>query len=245
MSQYSFGAGNLILIPLASATSTPVQFNALQDFSVDFKFDKKTLHGQSQFPLAVARGKGSIEGKFKDASVNGGVFNSVFFGDTGAVGQLLMAAKEAGTVPASTSYIVTVANSATFDTDGGVLHAATGLPFTKVASAPASGEYSVAAGVYTFAAADANAAVLISYVYTSATGGTKTAITNKLMGAAPKFKVLYSTLFDGKAVTIQLNSCQSDDMKLAAKNDDFTIPELSFSAFADAAGNVGIVSLVG
>jgi len=40
------------------------------------------------------------------------------------------------------------------------------LPLTKAASAPAAGQYSVAAGVYTFNSADANKAVLISYTYT-------------------------------------------------------------------------------
>ena len=44
-------------------------------------------------------------------------------------------------------------------------YAATGAPLTPVAGAPGSGQYSVAAGVYTFSAGDAGAAVLISYGY--------------------------------------------------------------------------------
>ncbi|MFD2234823.1 hypothetical protein [Phaeospirillum tilakii] len=244
MAQYSFGSGNLILVPLASAVSTPVSFNALQDMSLDFKFDKKTLHGQKQFPLAVARGKGSIEGKFKDASVNSALFNSVFFGDVGAPGQLLAAINEAGAIPSSTAYTITVANAAAFSTDGGVRYADTGAPFTKVAAAPTAGQYSVsAAGVYTFAAADAGKGVVLSYTYTATTGGVVTTITNKDMGSAPLFKAIYTTAYQSKRLTIQLNSCMVDDLKLSAKNDDYSIPEMSFSAFADAAGNVGIVSV--
>jgi len=309
MAQYSFGSGNLILVPLASAASTPVAFKALQDMSLDFKFDKKVLHGQKQFPLAVARGKGSVEGKFKDASVNSALFNSVFFGDTGATGQLLAAINEAGVIPAavtlttsaatasgssltftattgvvdgvtvtgtniaagttvlshtSTGVVLSqavsgnvssgatitfgpsilVANSATFATDGGVSNAATGQPLTKVASAPTIGQYSVSAtGTYTFAAADAANAVVFSYTYTATTGGVVTTITNKDMGAAPLFKTIYTTAYQNKRLTIQLNSCQVDDLKLSAKNDDFAIPEMSFSAFADSAGNIGIVSV--
>lgn len=46
--------------------------------------------------------------------------------------------------------------------DVGVSYA-TGVALTKVTGTPAVGQYSVAAGVYTFAAADQGAAVLISY----------------------------------------------------------------------------------
>jgi len=45
---------------------------------------------------------------------------------------------------------------------------ASGAALTKVASAPAVGQYSVAAGVYTFNAADAGASVAISYGYVPA-----------------------------------------------------------------------------
>jgi hypothetical protein len=243
----NFGSGDLVLIP-NTTNPTPVMFNALQDISVDIKFDKKVLHGQKQFPIAVARGKGSIDIKFKDAEVNGAMFNSVFFGDTASVGQLILAVKETGTIPAASTYTITVDNDATFVLDCGVHYfdsaANTIKAWTRVASAPAAGEYSVAAGVYTFAVADANKTVLISYTYTTTSGGTTTTLTNKNMGSAPQFKAIYSTSFEGKRFTIQLNACQSDDLKLAAKNEDYMIPEITASAFADAAGNVGIVSLV-
>ncbi len=45
---------------------------------------------------------------------------------------------------------------------------ANGTPLEAVGSAPTQGQYSVAAGTYTFAAADANAAVLLNYGYVPA-----------------------------------------------------------------------------
>lgn len=48
-------------------------------------------------------------------------------------------------------------------TDQGVVYAATGAALTKVSGAPAAGQYSVSAGVYAFAAADAGNGVLVSY----------------------------------------------------------------------------------
>lgn len=102
---------------------------------------------------------------FDDTSVyligyrfNKGVQNVVipYTGGLGAV--------EAYTIP-GTPYQVSVvnANSAIFS-DLGVVYAG-GAALTKVGSAPAAGQYSVAAGVYTFAAADSGKAVSITYGY--------------------------------------------------------------------------------
>jgi len=74
-------------------------------------------------------------------------------------------AGEPQTVPSNPGpYTVSVANA--FAVDLGVTYASSGASLTKVASNPALGQYSVSsAGVYTFAAADAGAAVKISYRY--------------------------------------------------------------------------------
>lgn len=75
-------------------------------------------------------------------------------------------ANEAGTVPASGPFTITaLAALGAFTSDIGVTKA-DGTVLTKAASAPAAGQYSVdASGLYTFAAADANLAVLLSYAY--------------------------------------------------------------------------------
>ena len=74
---------------------------------------------------------------------------------------------EAWTVP-STPFQVTAAGPyGNWASDQGVTYA-NGTALVKVATGPAVGQYSVAAGIYTFAAADAGAAVLISYGYVPA-----------------------------------------------------------------------------
>ncbi len=73
-------------------------------------------------------------------------------------------ADEAQTIPASPPYeLITLARWSAGDR--GVTYASSGVAFTAVTGAPAEGEYSVAGSVYTFAAADAGIAVLISYAY--------------------------------------------------------------------------------
>lgn len=244
MAVYSFGSGNLFGVRTDIANATPVKFGALQDVSIEFNFALKELYGQFQFPVAVGRGTAKIQGKAKFAQINGLAFNSLFFGQSQSTGQLLTAFNEAQSVPASTPFAVTVANAASFGADLGVSYAATGLPLAKVASGPSQGQYAAAAnGVYTFAAADAGAAILVSYTYTLAGSGNTAVIANQLLGAAPSFQAVFTESFQGKQVTLQLNQCVAQKLSLATKLDDFTIPEFDFSAFADAAGNVGKIGL--
>jgi hypothetical protein len=114
---------------------------------VDFPFSNKPLFGSYQSPVAIGRGTAKPAWKAKFAQLSGRVLNSLFFGQTKATGQVLVAEDEAGSIAAGS---VTVANSANFVDDLGVRYSATGLAFVRVASAPAVGQYSVAAGVYTF-----------------------------------------------------------------------------------------------
>jgi hypothetical protein len=73
---------------------------------------------------------------------------------------------EQHTVPVAPGpYAITVDNSAEFELDCGVTYAG-GAALVAVASGPAPGQYSVAAGEYTFNAADAGAEVVITYAFT-------------------------------------------------------------------------------
>ena len=168
--------------------------------------------------------------------------NDLFFGSTMATGQLLATDSESGAIPGSSAYTVTVANSATWVLDLGVVYTATGLPLTRVASAPASGQYSVAAGVYTFAAADANLGVKISYTYTT-TGGNTLTINNQPMGAAATFKSVLSLPYNGQKATFTLNACVSTKMSIQTALEDFTKPQFDFNAFADNANVLGTISV--
>jgi hypothetical protein len=156
--QNIFGAGVLIGTPLtdyagnAIANPTPVQFGVAQEISLDISFDTKLLYGQNQFPVANGRGKGKISGKVKAAQVNGALFNSIMFGQgltSGIVSDVYDVIGAA--IPATPFQITpTVPSSGTWSFDLGVRDS-NGVPMTRVASGPATGQYSVAAGVYTFA----------------------------------------------------------------------------------------------
>lgn len=242
MPVFQFGSGTLFATPIGgnlAANPTPMQFGTLQDVSLDISFDTKELYGMYQFPDVIARGKGKITGKAKFAKLNGKMINDLFFGQTVSSGQTLAQLDEAAAVPASTPYTYTVANTATFVEDQGVRYSATGDSLARVASAPVQGQYSVSnTGVYTFAAADSNAGVLISYTYTVTASGKTTAIINQLLGYAPTFSCVLRELFNGQQSDVKLYACIGSKLSRATRQDDFMVPEFDFSAFANAAGKV-------
>ncbi len=237
--QYGFGSGTLWGID-SGANPTPPRFGAMQECSVDFSFGNKELYGGYQFPLAVARGTGKIACKAKFAQLSGRIANSLFFNGTKAAGQTSVAIDESGTIATAA---VTVANSATFVEDLGVRYSATGLPFTRVASAPAVGQYSVSAGVYSFNATENAVVVKIDYTYTIAATGEKISIANQLLGVAPTFKAVFTQAFSTLRHTLTLNSNVASKLGLGSKLEDFETPEFEFASMADSGNNIGTWSL--
>lgn len=243
MTQYTFGTGDLFTTTVAGAT--PLKIGALQDVSVDFSSDTKMLHGQSQFPLDVARGKSKVEGKAASGNVDVLAFNQFYFGETPATGQTLRALNEPQTVPA-TPFTVTVDEAATFIQDLGVFNVTTGLEMTQVAATPGAGEYSVdsTTGVYTFNTGEEGDSVLINYLYTDVSGSTVT-LNNNLMGVTPKFKLVLTQRYDAKTFTMVLYSCVAEKLSMPFKQDDYLILDFSFQAQANAAGQLGYVTTTG
>lgn len=245
--QVGFSAGAMWGRRTDVANVSPDQFGLLQDVSVDFDFTTKQLYGEYQFPAVIARGQAKVTGKARFARIFGALYADLMFGETVATGGIMAIENEAGTIPGVSTYTVTVANSATWSDDLGVYYAATGLRLKQVASGPTTGQYSVASGVYTFAAADANLGVLISYLYAPVTG-TKFTINNHFMGITPTFKC---TLFNQGQTqnttnprTLVLNACLGNKLSFPTKIDDFQITEFDFEAYADASNVIGTFSSV-
>jgi hypothetical protein len=255
--QLAFGAGAL----WAERTDVQIgttggngaqQFGTLQDVAIDFDWTTKELYGQNQFPVAIGRGQAKITGKAKLAQIESILYSDIFFGTaaSAAAGQRTVALREAATIP-GTPYQVTVANSSNYVDDLGVFFASSGLPMKRVASAPATGQYTVnyATGVYTFAAADTTKAVVINYVYNITSTGTLITISNTLMGYIPSFKATFYQTYtvpggSAESLMLRLNACTSNKLAIPTKLDDWMIHEMDFMAFADSSGTVGYLSTV-
>ena len=250
LEQYNFGAGTLFLVRTDIVTPTPTRVGTLQDVSIDMSFDAKELYGQYQAPAAVARGKMKITGKAKFAKLNARALNDAFFGQTLATGEQVQVVDEGGpggTAIPATPYQIVVVNGASMSAanpglDLGVFNAATGIQMTRVASAPTAGQYAcdMTTGTYTFSATDeaAGVKVVISYSYFETTTGGRITATNQLMGSSPIFRLNLGNSFQGNKMALTLYQCIPTKTSWDFKNEDFTIPDFEFSAFADSLGRV-------
>lgn len=235
---WHFGAGDLVL---RKANTTPVSVATLQGIDVDISASTKELMGSNQFAEAVQRTGTKISGKVQSGRFDHRLVSEFLLGsaDDAVTTGLLVPVQEEVTVDADG--ITIVQGGATFDMDLGVRDMATGGALKRVTGVPATGEYSVneATGEYTFAVADAGDKVLVKYVKRDATKGTTTTIANQLMGEAPTFELIS---YDTKGLFLQLYAVQFNKLSLSRKNEDFLVPNLEFSAFADDVRGVGRIS---
>jgi hypothetical protein len=244
--QIAFHSGALFAKDPTANTGATVQVATLLETSFDFKSSNKELSGENQFAEAIGRGTTKVTGKAKSGRFNGALMNQIFFAQPAAnilAQAKLLALDEAGTVATAA---VTVTNAANFVEDLGVQSKTTGLPFKRVASAPAVSQYSVneTTGVYTFNATDNAQLVKISYLYKSTAAGAGTLqITNQLAGEAPTFRGIFYNKFQNQHMTLILSALVSESLGFAFKAEDFAMPDFSFSAQVDSTGSLGELSM--
>jgi hypothetical protein len=259
---YEFGSGFLTGVRTdLGGTQTPRPFGTLQDVTIEFSGDIKELYGQLQYPVDTARGKTKISGKAKFAGIKAAMYNDIFFGPVSAqtTGQLKFARNEAATLPSpALSYTVANASSvplvdlgvfyASGSLSGGVPGAQLTAVATAVPSVSATYHFNPATGVYSFFSADQGNLFNINYTYKAATGQLLT-LSNQPMGNTPTFQATFYQQYAGSnpapisQVVLVLNQCTSQRLTYPTRIDDYVIPEMDFSAFADGSGNIGTLSV--
>ncbi len=236
---YSFGSGVLIGTRTDIINATPVNFGLVQEVTIEESASVKELYGQFQHPIAIGARHDQDDGQGQGgADLRPGARQPVLRGRAGSGPtrhRLCRSRRPCRPRRPTPSRRPTPRRS---PTTRGVVYAATGLPLIKVAATPAPGQYALAAGVYTFNAADAGKAVLVSYTYAMAASGQKFTVTNQLLGATPTFAAQFFTTFQGQGVSLKLNNCTSSKLSFQTKMEDFVLPEFDFSCFADASGTV-------
>jgi hypothetical protein len=249
MSVFEFGSGVLTGTRTDLAgIQTPRRFGVLQDVSIDFAGDIKTLFGTNQYPVDSARGKTKIEGKAKFAALQASGYNDLFFGQTLAAGQSKYAYNERTTLgTGAASYTVANATSSPL-VDQGVFYGGTGanagVQLTAGTSASGSAVYTFngSTGIYGFNSADGGAAVLLNYKYQVSTGF-NIAINQQFMGTTPRFGLTLFQIFEGNQMVLDLFAATSSKLTYPTRIDDYVINEMDFSAFANAADEVGVWNL--
>jgi hypothetical protein len=247
-----FGAGQLYALPGSFSGGTfgasPVWFATLQDVDITIDATIKELRGQFQFPDDTAISDKKITWKAGYGRFNIDTWNNLYFGDTISAGSNASGTGPGGGVPQvqeaatlnATTYTVT--HSANFTQDMGVIYANGFQGFTKVTGVPTVGQYNVSAGVYGFATADNNKAVLVSYRYGISTGRTLV-VQNHTQGWGPQFEMLlsqpYQELTAGIPNYLDLYACKAGKLTAPLKRADYTISDIEGQAFANTAGFIG------
>jgi hypothetical protein len=245
-SNIQFGSGVFVFTPNAgnlALNPTPIKLKVLQEASVDFKGDLKKLFGQSQFPVATARGKIDVTGKAKVASMDQNDINQIYWGQTVVSGGQIQTV-ERHVVSASVTPTANLGDGVFVDQ--GVINLTTGLSMLRVATAPAVGQYTFTpsasistAASYTFNAAETAVNVELTFLLTVTTGSSLT-LTNQLMGFAPVCQAYLNNAFRGAVSGIQLNAVTLGQFSVPTKQEDFWVSDLDFSANCDAGGTLGV-----
>lgn len=239
-----FGAGRMFAALNSAAAPTPIRMGVVQDMSLTFKRGVKTLSGENQLADAIASGELDVSGKVTMGTTSARILADLLFSASTAVGQNYEADNEVGAIPGSTTYVVTVTNAANFIADLGVFNTTTGKRMTAVASSPGVGQYTVAAGVYTFSATDHGAGVKISYVWYNSGIGETVTLANTKQGNVGGFTGNFVFPWQDWSGTeeqdlITLNWMLVTDHELSTKTGDFGKPTLGFMAGCDNSGNLG------
>ena len=238
-----YGVGILAATP-PGAVATPVRASIFREGSLDVKLEQDILQGENLDPEDVATKSRVVSGKAKCSGFASDLF-AIMAGLSASPGGFDVVPDEAGTIPSpSGPYTITVAGSATWERNLGVINQTTGLAMTRVASGPTAGQYSVAAGVYTFAAADAGANVLISYSKTNALAKTIDVVAQKA-GSTPTFTIDWYNTYRAGSVGFRFTKVVPDgaSMSFGLKHGEW---DFSWTAFRDPLLNsVGKVVFVG
>lgn len=249
-----FGPGQLDMV-LNTTNPTPGPCTDLQDMSLSFKRDLKSLQGRGQFTADVMAGSSSINWKATLGAITGRIPNDFILG--AAPNSALTynkALNESRTISVDgSSGAATVVNHGTgvYIRDLGVIDPATNLPLVRVASVGAitsKAHYYLLFGTpgrYIFHPSRVATKLLISYEWqgnVTGLGGT-TLLTNQPQGAVGNGVGVFT--FEGgrgDANVVTLNSIMASDFEWATKSGDFGKPTISGMAQPDPYGNIGTFS---
>lgn len=243
-----FGVANVFMNPTTGnipTNPTNQQLVTLQDFAIDIDATLKELRGQFQFPDDVATSDRKVTWKSGFGRMDIDAYNNLVWGESAiSTGGSWVNVNEAHTIPATSTFTVSVTQSATWTKDEGVIYTSgpsAGQKLNKVPSGPATGQYSVSAGVYTFAAADAGLGVNISYLSTVTTGRILT-VSNHTQGWGPALEIYAANPYQELTGTIpnyvHLYAAKVTKTGMPLKRADYLITALEGEAYANSSGFV-------
>lgn len=221
----------------AGATPTPVPIASLKNCKVALKQNKAVFRGNNLDIIDVGNKGRDWTIDIQVADFRAAALAMIATGGVTTVGGVMPVIGEPIVIAATNS----AAQAAVFVEDAGVYDFVLNKWLDRVPSAPTTGQYSgPAAGVYTFAAADAGHAANLYYSFSSATLGKTTTINNALQGQSVPFKLrVYNPFTVGGAlrqVGLDFASVHFEEIDLDFKVEDFAAKNMKGFASQDMIG---------
>lgn len=246
--QLQFGVGGLFTNPTGGNTGTPSwpqRMFSIQDIDIDIDRKNVALMGQNEGPDDVAPSDTTIKGKSGFGYFNPDVFNVLFFGDTVATGNPYdMFTAAAIAIPGTPFQVTpTIPSAGTALEDLGVQFS-NNITYNlqRVASGPAAGQYSYAAGVYTFSSADhtSGLSVITSQAYSQSTVGRSLTAYNHVQGYGPYFELFIPMSYTGNQQdggnVLHIRRARASKMGFPMKRAGYMISAFEFECFPDNSG---------
>jgi len=246
---FQYGIGEVFLVPSGgnlALNPTPQQGFTIQDVTFEISRKNVKLMGQNQWPDDVAPGDMEGKGELSVGALDIEMFNQVMFSEQASptTGISIIQPNENQQVPPNPGpYTVTVANAgvggANFVEDLGVVYATTSGTGqrrqklerkTGVFFGLTAGQYTVSAGTYTFAAADATASLAISYAYSSPSPGETLLVTSHLQGYGPVVEMWLRQPYQGTR-GMHIFAARLTGINAPLKRDNYQISKIGFEFF--------------
>lgn len=251
----TFGSGRVFYTPAGATQSS--KYGNVMEFDLDVKVDLKEIWDENGFPLAAFDGHKSLDLSVKHYALRLDGLQNDFNQSAPVASTEAYSLDENVTVPAGTPFTVTLAQGAQFIAGSLdlVMYIGTNKnPVTysivNAGSEVAGSAASVsAAGVITFAAADAGLTGKATYRYTN-TNGKQITIVNQYQNSAGSYKLYFVkrdlSVIDSSVgqLIVTLNAVRFGGIKLAYKEGGENVYERTLKAFADPTGTIGKIQIV-
>lgn len=221
--------GWVSLVPSGTNT-TPIHLATISSASFSMKQANADLKDSDGYTIDSFVTGLDVTGDLQLSDFSNSLLAAVARGVTVTAGQSI-GASHAAPIP-TTPFAITVTQSATWTDDLGVMDLTKGKQLARVASAPATGQYSVAAGVYTFASADTGDNVLIMYRYTAAASGTTAEVAKATSGSqAPRYAIhVYQPKVSSKEWGFYVPNAQIPELSASFKREGWSDVKLTWTA---------------
>lgn len=239
-----FGAGEMYGV-LNTSTPTPTNFDTLQDWTVTFKRDTKSITGQNQFPDDVCAGPINLTWKATLGGPSGRIFGDLVTGMAPQSNMYNIARGERHPVNSNAAITVTNNGSGVYLRDLGVIDTLTNLPMIRVSTITKRTHYTVGlGGKYMFHTSRVGDTMATNYEWIgNITGnGAIYQVTNEPQGKIGDFSTVFASDWNGEQMVMAFNSNIVSDHEIGTKNGDYGKPTLGGTVQADNYGNVATFS---